>query len=167
VLGLLAAQGIPARPAGPALACRIRFNAGEASVQITGSNESARSWVPLGKFTQPLVQKNGKFDHAKLADSLAEAVLNRLVRAQVIKDSAQRHKGKLIYQIRIDNASPLILNGLALVGTASKEGEPPKVLSGIAIPPRKCMLVPIPAESVKTLGLKKGIKVLALDLSGL
>jgi hypothetical protein len=167
VLGLLAAQGIPARPAGPALACRIRFNAGEASVQITGSNESARSWVPFGKFTQPLVQENGKLDHVKFADSLAEAVLNRLVRAQVIKGSAQRDKGKLIYQIRIENASPLILNGLALLGTESKEGEPPKVLSGIAIPPRKCMLVPTPAESVKTLGLKKGIKVLALDLSGL
>jgi hypothetical protein len=29
------------------------------------------------------------------------------------------------------------------------------------------MLVPTPEESVKTLGLKKGIKVLALDLSGL
>ena len=167
VLGLLTAQGIPARPAGPALACRIRFNAGEASVQVTGSDKSARSWVPFGKFTQPLVQENGKLDHVKFADSLAEAVLNRLVRAQVIKGSAQRDKGKLIYQIRIENASPLILNGLALLGTASKEGEPPKVLSGIAIPPRKCMLVPTPEESVKTLGLKKGIKVLALDLSGL
>ena len=167
VLGLLTAQGIPARPAGPALASRIRFNAGEASVQVTGSDKSARSWVPFGKFTQPLVQENGKLDHVKFADSMAEAVLNRLVRAQVIKSSAQRDKGKLIYQIRIENASPLILNGLALLGTESEEGEPPKVLSGIAIPPRKCMLVPTPAESVKTLGLKKGIKVLALDLSGL
>ncbi len=161
VLGLLTAQGIPARPAGPALASRIRFNAGEASVQLIGSDKSARSWVPFGKFTQPLVQENGKLDHVKFADSLAEAVLNRLVRAQVIKGSAQRDKSKLIYQIRIENASPLILNGLALLGTESKEGEPPKILSGIAIPPRKCMLVPTPAESVKTLGLKKGIKVLA------
>ena len=120
-----------------------------------------------GKFTLPLVQENGKIDHVKFADSLAEGVLNRLVRAQVIKGSAQKDKGKLIYQIRIENASPLILNGLAIIGTASKEGELPKVLSGIAIPPRKSMLVPTPEESIKTLGLKKGIKVTALDLSGL
>ena len=103
----------------------------------------------------------------KFADSLAEGILNRLVRAQVIKGSAQKDKGKLIYQIRLENASPLILNGLAFVGTGSKEDEMPKVLSGIAIPPRRSMLVPTTEESVKTLGLKKGIKVLALDLSGL
>ena len=103
----------------------------------------------------------------KFADALAEGILNRLVRAQVIKGSAQREKGKLIYQIRIENASPLILNGLAMVGTASKEDEMPKVLSGIAISPRRTMLVPTNEDVVKTLGLKKGIKVLALDLSGL
>ena len=137
VLGLLTAEGIPARPAGPAFACRIRFNASDASVQLTGSDASARKWDPFGKFTLPLVQENGKLDHVKFADSLAEAVLNRLVRAQVIKGSAQKHKDKLIYQIRIENASPLILNGLALVGTASKEGELPKLLSGIAISPRR------------------------------
>lgn len=43
----------------------------------------------------------------------------------------------------------------------------PKVLSGIAIAPRRTMLVPTNDDVVKTLGLKKGIKVLALDLSGL
>ena len=72
VLGLLTAQGIPARPAGPALACRIRFSANDASVQLTGSDESARKWVPFGRFTQPLVQENGNLDHLKFADSLAE-----------------------------------------------------------------------------------------------
>ena len=56
----------------------------------------------------------------KFADALAEGILNRLVRAQVIKGSAQREKGKLIHQIRIENASPLILNGLALVGTGEQ-----------------------------------------------
>ncbi len=85
----------------------------------------------------------------------------------MIKGSAQREKGKLIYQIRIENASPFILNGLALAGTGSKEDEMPKELSGIAIPPGRSMLVPTNQEVVKALGLKKGIKVLALDLSGL
>jgi hypothetical protein len=167
ILGVLAAAGIPAQPQSPALACRIRLTGTEASVQVTGTDASATKWIPFGKFAQPLVQENGKINFAKLGDSLAEGILNRLVRAQVIKNSAQREKGKLIHQIRIENASPLILNGLAVVGTGSKEDEMPKVLSGIAIPPRRTMLVPTNDDVVKTLGLKKGIKVLALDLSGL
>jgi hypothetical protein len=121
----------------------------------------------MAKFTQPLVQENGKLDVVKFADAFAEGVLNRLVRAQVIKGSAQREKGKLIYQIRVDNASPLILNGLAMLGAGSDADEVPKVLSGIAISPRRAMLVPMNEDVVKSLGLKKGIKVLALDLSGL
>ena len=36
------------------------------------------------------------------------------------------------YSIRIENASPLILNGLAALGTASSPDETPKVLLGIA-----------------------------------
>jgi hypothetical protein len=40
-------------------------------------------------------------------------------------------------------------------------------LSGIAISPGRTMLVPTPEDVVKSLGLKKGIKVLGLDLSGL
>jgi hypothetical protein len=167
VLGVLAAAGIPAQPQGPAVACRIRLTATEALVQVTGTDATAMKWVAFGKFTQPLVQENGKFDQMKFADSLAEGILNRLVRAQVIKGSAQKDKGKLIHQIRIENASPLILNGLAVVGTGSKEDEVPKLLSGIAIPPRRTMLVPTNDDVVKTLGLKKGIKILALDLSGL
>ena len=74
----------------------------------------------------------------------------------MIKGSAQKEKGKLIHQIRIENASPLILNGLALVGTGSKEDEMPKVLSGIAIPPRRTMLVPTNDDVVKTSGVKEG-----------
>jgi hypothetical protein len=168
VLGVLAATGsIPDVPKGPALACKIQLTGAEASVQISGSDATATKWVGFGKFTQPLVEENGKVDQLKFADSLADGLLNRLVRAQVIKGSAQREKGKLIYQIRLENASPFILNGLAMVGTGSKEDEMPKVLSGIAIPPRRSMLVPTTEDVVKTLGLKKGIKVTALDLSGL
>ena len=92
--------------------------------------------------------------------------LNRLVRAQLIK--GPRDKGKLTYRIRIDNASPLILNGLAALGTDSKpRTQTPRVLSGISIPPRRSMTVPASEEVVKTLGLKHGIRVVAIDLSGL
>ena len=70
-------------------------------------------------------------------------------------------------QLRIENASPMILNGLAVLGPASKAAETPKVLSGISIPPRKNLTVPASEEAVKALGLKQGIRVMAVDLSGL
>ena len=85
---------------------------------------------------------------------------------QVAKGTS-REKGKLIYQVRIENASPLVLNGLAVLGTTSKAGETPKVLLGICVSPRRSMTVPASEEVVKTLGLKQGIRVVALNLSGL
>ena len=94
-------------------------------------------------------------------------MLNRLVRAQVIKGATTREKGKLVYQIRIENYSPMILNGLALLGTGSPEGETPKVLTGICVSPRRSLTIPANEDVVKELGLKKGIKLTALDLSGL
>lgn len=76
-------------------------------------------------------------------------------------------KGKQSYKIRIDNASPLLLNGLAVQGSLGASNDPPKVLAGISIPPRKNLTVPATGEMVEQLGLKKGIKVIAADLSGL
>ena len=78
-----------------------------------------------------------------------------------------KDRGKMHYEIRIDNASPLVLNGLAALGTLSKLDETPKVLLGICISPRRSLTVPASEEVVKSLGLKKGIKLVALDLSGL
>jgi len=165
VLGLLAEVGIPARPEGPAVACRVKMSASEALVQVTSSDATARSWVPFGKFTLPVVPEQGKFDPLRFADGLSEGLLNRLVRAQL--DKGLKDKGKMHYQIRIDNASPLVLNGLAALGIASKPDETPKVLAGICVSPRRSMTVPASEEVVKALGLKKGIKLVALDLSGL
>ena len=45
---------------------------------------------------------------------MSEGILNRLVRAQLSK--GVKDKGKMHYEIRIDNASPLVLNGLAALG---------------------------------------------------
>jgi hypothetical protein len=53
------------------------------------------------------------------------------------------------------------------VGIGSPEGERPKVLSGICVSPRRSLTIPADEQVVKTLGLKKGIKLTALDLSGL
>jgi hypothetical protein len=165
VLGLRADAGIPARPDGPAVACRVRFSGGSALVQVFSSDGAARNWVPFGKFTLPATQKPGEFEVSRFADALAEGILNRLVRAQLIK--GPRDKSKLTYQLRIENFSPMLLNGLALLGPASKPAEAPKVLSGISIPPRKVMTVPASEEAVKVLGLRQGVRVQALDLSGL
>jgi hypothetical protein len=167
VLGLTGRVAqIPARPEGPAVACRVKVNGGEALVQVTSSDATARNWVPFGKFEVPVAQGQEKFEVARFADALADGVLSRLVRAQVIKGTA-RDKGKLVYQVRIENASPWILEGLALVGTGSKPDEKANVLQGLSISPRRILTVPMYEDVVKSLGLKKGIKIVALDLSGL
>ena len=128
---------------------------------------TAKAWVNFGKFSVPVTQENGKVDVARFADALSEGILNRLVRAQIIKGSATKDKGKLVYQLRIDNASPLVLNGLAMLGTASKADEVPNVVPMISISPRRSFSVPTTEAVVRDLGLKKGVKLVALDLSGL
>ena len=165
ILGLIAEVGRPSRPAGPSVACWVRLAEDEALIQVTSSDADRRTWVPFGKFSIPLVRNQGRFDAPKFADQLAEGVLNHLVRAQLTKPV--KENGKLVYHLRIDNASPLILNGLAAVGTTSKVDEIPRVLSGISVPPRKSMTISASAEVVKTLSLKQGVKLVALDLSAL
>ena len=168
VLGLVAQVGeIPARPQGPAVACKVRVKANEATVQVSSSDPNAKSWILFGKFSVPITQAKDKTDIWRFADGMSEGVLTRLVRAQVVKNSATKDKGKLIYQIRVDNASPLVLNGLAILGTASKDEEMPKVLTMFSVSPRKSLTVPASDDLVRSLGLKKGIKVVALRLGGL
>jgi hypothetical protein len=167
-LGLVAeaTDKLSGRPEAPGIACRLKLKAGEASVQVLGTDGSASNWVPFGKFNLPLAEGE-KFDVSQFSNELAEGVLNRMVRAQVVKGATTREKGKLIYQIRIENYSPMILNGLALLGTDSPAKEAPKVLTGICISPRRSLTIPATDEAVKELGLKKGIRLRALDLSGL
>ena len=78
-----------------------------------------------------------------------------------------RVKGKETYRIRIDNASPLVLDGLTLAGSAPDPTEKPSLLLGISLPPRKSLAVPASAEVVNRLRLKQGVRVQAVDLSGL
>ncbi len=132
---------------------------------MQSSDGAASNWVALGKFTVPVIEEAGKFDVGRFTDELAEAMLNRLVRVQLSK--GVKDKGKMHYQLRIENASPLVLNGFAAVGATSKPEETAKVLSGISLSPRRSMSVPASEEVVKELGLKKGIRLIALDLSGL
>ncbi len=164
VLGLWAREGVPAEPTGPAVACRVRVDGKEAVVQVASSNSTAQAWVPFGKFTLTVPRKDGAIDSDALADELAGGVLNRLVRAQL--SQGPREKGKPTYRVKIDNASPLILNGLAIAGVETADDQP-KELSGISISPRRSMTFPASEDVVKDLGLKKGVRITAADLSGL
>jgi hypothetical protein len=165
VLGLVAERGIPARPEGPSVAFRVRLKGDDALVQVVSSDAGCENWVAFGKFSVAATGENGQFDAARFADSLAEGVLNRLVRMQLLK--GPREKGKLTYKLRIENFSPLVLNGVAALGTESGKDAAPRVLSGVSIPPRRSLTVPATEDVVKKLGLKQGVRIVALDLSGL
>ena len=88
----------------------------------------------------------------------------QVLKGSPLKDKA---KNKMVYEVRIDNASPLILNGIAVRGLTEKGDQQPEVLSMISVSPRKSLSIPMDEDVVRKLGLKKGIKVLAVDLSGL
>ena len=99
------------------------------------------------------------------ADEVAAGVLGRLVRVQLSKP--KRVNDRLIYQIQIANDSPLILNGLAVSGPADSAKAEPKTLPGLSLPPHKSMNLPATSELVQKLGLKEGMRVVAVNLSGL
>jgi hypothetical protein len=165
VLGLLADTGMPPRPNAPAVACRVKLSASTARVQVFSSDGAAQHWVGFGKFSVPVKQDKGKLDAFHLCEEMSEGILNRLVRAQLSK--GVKDKGKIHYEIRIENASPLVLNGLAALGVASTADEVPKFLVGISVAPRRSLTVPASENVVKQLGLKKGIRLVGLNLSGL
>ena len=131
-------------------------------VQLTSSDVNVRNWVSIGKFAVPVDPKG---DATKLANAVAGGVIDKVVRASIVKGA--RQKGKLTHRIRIENASPLRLNGLAATGPDAKPDDSPRTLNGISIPPRRSMSLPASEEVIKNLGLKNGIRITALDLSGL
>jgi hypothetical protein len=170
VLGLKVALGVPERPEGPALACRVRLVGSgakaEAVVTVAPSDGTGKAWAaPVGKFSLPLTKsQNGQLDAAMVADAAAEGVLGRLVRAQLTK--GPKVKGKSTFVIKVENASPLILNGLSLAGAGAKDAKPAS-LAGICLSPRRTLALPATAEIIERLGLKRGIRIVAADLSGL
>ena len=59
LLGLTARPGVPARPQGPALACRIEIKDGPTSVRVSSSDEAGNSWVDVAKFSLPSPNPGG------------------------------------------------------------------------------------------------------------
>jgi hypothetical protein len=168
-LGMDVELDAPAAPEGPALACLVRFHdapAGsddrDASVLIYSSDPNASRWAAVGKFSLPVAaDATGE----TLADALAEGIISRLVRAQVTK--GKKVKDEQTYKLRIDNAAPLLLNGLALTGSDLGIESEPSMLAGFSLPPRRSMTFTITGEAVERLNLENGAKVIAADLSGL
>ena len=166
MLGLRAVSGVPDRPDGPVRGLPgASARAARRWCRWPAATARRRAGSPFGKFPVKTREADGKYDAARLADRVAEGLIGRLVRAQLSK--GPREKGKLTYLLRIDNASPLILSGLAIQGGASKADDPMKVLTSIGIPPRKYLTLPASEDVVKALGLKQGVRITALDLSGL
>ncbi len=181
VLGLKPHEGIPAHPEGPALACRLKVDDQSISVEPASTDGDASAWQELTPFTIKRADITPVFDNsttdkpsrdkvrlaqaARLGDAVAEGLLTRLVRVHLSK--GPRVNGKLSYKIKIENGSPLILNGLALAGTEVSAENPPAALAGFCLPPRKTLTAPANADTVDRLKLKHGVRVIAADLSGL
>jgi hypothetical protein len=162
-LGLTARSGIPARPAGPALSCRIEMKDGPTSVRIGSSDEAGSSWVDVAKFTMPSIEAGGNPPTpAGVIDRVAEGALERLIRVQLTRQG----QGKLAYRIHIENGSPLVLNGLSLGCCKSGPGPHPATLVGLSLPPRKAMTIPASNAMARRVGSGKRPHILAADLSG-
>jgi len=167
-LGLSVELGVPQRPEGPALACRVQLDgpdAEQATVLVSASDEAGSGWTPMGKFTLPTP---ADATAESIADAMAQGLGSRLVRARLTE--GKKVKGKATYKVRIDNASPLLLNAVSIAGVGEAgDGEQPKpsTLAGFSLPPRRSMSFTATAEMVQRLGLGGGVEVVAADLSGL
>lgn len=120
----------------------------------------------MGKFTLPLAGDDDQPKGAeKLVQSVGENAISRIIRVQVV--NGRDAKGRSTPKLKIDNASPLLLNGIAVRGPLSKSEDPPVVLTGFSLPPRRTLAIPSSSETVAKLGLRKGVKVVAADLGSL
>ena len=133
-------------------------------MQVSASDAAAGAWLPVGKFPLELADAEGQeLKASAVADGLAEKLLGRLADARLV--AGPKQKGKPTYKIRLINASPLILNGLALSGTKTSKEVRPTAMAGFSLSPHQVWDVPASAEAVERLGLKDGIRVLDADLS--
>ena len=159
---------LAARPEGPAIACRVRLKA-RRSVGAGYRAATRRRRTGCRSASSPCRCRKvkEKFDATRFADGVAEGVLNRLVRAQVIKGRPPE-KGKADLP---DPDRECVTVDAQRAGARWEPAAPRtrcrRCCSGICVSPRRSLTIPATKTVVKTLGLKKGIKLIALDLSGL
>lgn len=145
----------------PSLAVRIRVDAEEVVLQLASSDDTCTRWIPVSKVTIA----TEKLSATQLVDKIAEGLLVRLTDIKLV--AGKKVKGKATYTLKIENASPLILNGLSIGGKTTGEDAKPSSLAGFGIPPHRTVSFPITAELVDQLKLKAGVRPVAADLSGL
>jgi hypothetical protein len=166
MLGLKCRAGVPARPDGPAVACRVELSDTKARVHLGVTNADASAWTSAGSCETKLAEGKDAAQRAlRVADAVAAGTVRRLVFVHLSK--GPKVKGRETYRVRIDNASPLILNGLALAGPEEESHVPPAALAALSLPPRRSSTVPATADVVERLHWKEGVQVIAADLSGL
>ncbi len=166
VLGLKAVEGIPVSPTRPSIAVRIRLDEKTAQVQLAVSSDSCSQWKTVGKFHVDLVTDDGR--HIKpleVTDNLSEQILGHLIDTQIVRRRTSH--GSSPYLIRVGNASPLVLNALALDGMTHDPLSKPALMIGLSVPPHKCVTVPADEHTVLRLHLHKGMMPVAANLSGL
>ena len=172
VLGLTATSGVPEKPKGPAVGCKVSLSGEpgklEATVRLASSgSKGGNEWAPAGKFTLPVnLDAKGQPDLEAFGDALAEGIMNRLVRA-LFGQEAEPGRPLTAFHVRIENASPMILNGISLISTEHKANDVPRYLLGINVAPGRNLSLSITNKAAQEYGLKKGIQLVGLDLSGL
>ncbi|RUL88838.1 hypothetical protein TsocGM_05650 [Tautonia sociabilis] len=169
MFGMEVGLDAPASPEESSLACLIRFHKApaegsdrEATVLVYASDAEARSWAPMGKFSLAIPTDAPA---EQLADNLAGGILGRLVRGQVTK--GKKVDGHQTYKLRVDNASPLLLNGLAVAGAAAEPDISPSMIAGFSLAPRHSMTFTVSEEAVERLHLDSGVTIVAADLHAL
>ncbi|MFM1800955.1 MAG: hypothetical protein RJA81_307 [Planctomycetota bacterium] len=96
-------------------------------------------------------------------DGLSSGLLDRLVRVQV---SSRTIDGRKMYQLKIDNAAPLVLAGLAVKSPA--KGKEIATIMNLSIRPHQGLRLPLDPKSVSKYGLNvRGLQATAADFTAL
>jgi len=167
MLGLVLQPGVPAAPDRPSLAVRVQLhNESQATIVVQSSDGSTGQWANQGKFNLPVSKKSGESAEvfaARISDELAEGLLSRLVRVQV---TDKKVDGRKVYSLRVDNASPLVLSGVA-VKSGSTDKEVATIMN-LSVRPHKSVAIPMDPKTVSRFGLAgKGVKAIGADLTAL
>ena len=128
MMGLALTPGLDVAPAAPTIGVRARL-VGDALVgTVEVADGRSSGWRVAGKLDVPLKADGRDRSPAELADAVAQAILDRLVRVE----RSQKTNG-----LKVVNASTLVLGGVDLAG---KVGPAKRRL--LDLPPGRSMFVP-------------------------
>jgi hypothetical protein len=167
MLGLVLQPGVPSSPERPSIALKVQLHGDkEATVVVQASEGTGKSWSNQGKFNLKLSKKSGETSEAftaRVADELASGLLERMVRVQVTDKTVD---GRKVYQLKVDNASPLVLSGVAVKSPV--EGKEIATILNLSVRPHQSIRLPLDPKSVSRFGLSaRGVKALGADLTAL